>query len=161
MRIIGIDPGYALVGWGVIDIESGGDIKVVDFGVISTDKTQEKAERLEEIYDDINQIVKQFNPDLSGIETLLFHRNITTAMLVSEARGVLHLAFTQQDIQVIDVNPIQVKNSISGYGKASKKQVQENVKMICGLGEVPKPDDAADALAVAITAFSLANNQSL
>lgn len=155
MRILGIDPGYALVGWGVVEFD-GGSPKVIDYGVIETSKELEVPERLLEIYDDSVSLLKKFKPELVGIETLIFHRNITTAMSVAEARGVITLAAKQAGLEIIHVNPSQVKNSVSGYGKATKKQMQENVKLICNLDELPTPDDAADAIAVAIAAKSLA-----
>jgi crossover junction endodeoxyribonuclease RuvC len=151
MIILGIDPGVATTGWAVVDFDKDGNPKPVDYGVISTSKKLSLSERLCEIYKDISELVKKYKPDYGGIETLLFSRNVKTAIAVGEARGVVLLVFEQNNVPIKDVNPMQVKNCISGYGRADKKQVQENVKMICNLEEIPKPDDAADAIAIAIT----------
>ncbi len=161
MRIIGIDPGYALVGWAVIDQNNDRSISLCDYGVISTSKDLPLESRLSEIYHDMTQIINRFKPDIAGIETLIFHRNVTTAMKVSEARGVVVLSLNEASINIVHISPLQVKNAISGYGRAPKSQVQENVKMLCGLNEIPKPDDAADAVAVAITTCDINFNNSL
>ncbi|WKZ31335.1 MAG: crossover junction endodeoxyribonuclease RuvC [Candidatus Dojkabacteria bacterium] len=160
MKVLGIDPGYAIVGWGVVEIDGTtssdyNGITLIECGVIRTDSKLTLPERLNEIFTDINQIFGEFNPDLVGIETLLFQTNVKTAMAVSEARGVIMLAAHQANLTVQPVTPSQVKSSIAGYGKADKKQVQESVRLLCGLAEVPKPDDAADAVAIAIAANSL------
>lgn len=151
MIILGIDPGVATTGWAIVDFDKDGNPKPIDYGVISTSKKLSLSERLCEIYKDISELVKKYKPEYGGVETLLFSRNVKTAIAVGEARGVVLLVFEQNSIPIKDVNPMQVKSCISGYGKADKKQVQENVKMICNLEEIPKPDDAADAIAIAIT----------
>lgn len=151
MRVLGIDPGYGIVGWGVVDFDDSGNfLEAVDYGVITTDKDTEFAQRILEIYRDICEILNTFEPKLVGIETLLFQNNAKTAMKVSEARGVIVLAVSQAGIDIKDISPLQVKMGITGYGKADKAQIQENIRLICGLDEVPKPDDAADAIAIAI-----------
>ena len=157
MRVLGIDPGYALVGWAIVDFEreSGSKPQLIDYGVIETKKEQEMPERLNEIYYDMIEVISKFKPDAMGMETLLFAKNITTAMAVSEARGVIALAAFQAGLHVRAIAPTQLKHSISGFGQATKQQMQENVKLLCGLDEIPKPDDAADAVAIAITAYDL------
>lgn len=161
MRILGIDPGYALVGWGVLDISPNREISLIDCGVIQTPASNSVQERLAEIGGDMKQIVDQFQPDYAGIETLIFSRNITTAMSVSEARGVISYILTEKGVPIESVTPLQVKGAVTGYGRASKQQVQENVRIMCGLEKVPKPDDAADAIAVAICASDIILNRSL
>ncbi len=148
MRILGIDPGVAITGWAIVDYEN--EYKLIDFGVISTPKEHEQSERLVEIYDDLDQIVKKFNPDYAGIELLLFNTNAKTVMNVGEARGVVILALSKNNIPILQFTPPQVKSSITGSGRADKKQVQENVKRLFSLETMPKPDDAADAVAVAV-----------
>lgn len=151
MIILGIDPGVATTGWAVVDFDKDGNPKPIDYGVISTSKEHSLSERLCEIYTDITKLVKKHKPDYGGVETLLFSRNVKTAIAVGEARGVILLVFEQNNVPIKELNPMQVKSCIAGYGKADKKQVQENVKMVCRLKEIPKPDDAADAIAIAIT----------
>jgi len=151
MRILGIDPGLATTGWAVVDIEE--EIVIEDFGVVSTEKGNNNEVRLSEIFDDVSEIIKRYKPDTAAIETLLFNSNVKTAMSVGEARGVILLAFQKSFLSVHQYTPLQVKNSITGNGRADKKQVQENVMRICNLKKLPKPDDAADAVAVAICCY--------
>ncbi|MGI6423474.1 MAG: crossover junction endodeoxyribonuclease RuvC [Candidatus Dojkabacteria bacterium] len=153
MRILGIDPGLAIVGWSVVDFDKKGNHSAVDFGAILTKKDMSVGERLQEIYDDLNHIVDKFKPDCCGLETLLFYNNARTAMVVGEARGIVRLVLQRANIPVYEFTPLQVKSSISGYGRAPKKQVQENVKLFFNLDEIPKPDDVADALALAVACF--------
>ena len=148
MKILGIDPGLATVGWAVIEIGDDAKPKPIDYGAILTGKDVTIQERLSEIYDDINHIINQFDPEVCGMETLLFYNNVKSAIVVGQARGVILLSLQQSNIPVYDFTPLQVKSSITGYGKANKKQVQENVKMICGLESIPRPDDAADAIEI-------------
>lgn len=155
MIILGIDPGVATTGWAVVDFNKDGYPKPIDYGVISTSKKLCLSERLCEIYKDISELVKKYKPEYGGVETLLFSRNVKTAIAVGEARGVVLLVLEQYKIPIKEINPMQVKNSISGYGRADKKQVQENVKMLCNLKSIPKPDDAADAIAIAIATHML------
>ncbi len=150
MRIIGIDPGVATTGWAVIDFQGRDIIDVVDYGIIETAKGLKPEQRLGEIYSDLNEILDKFKPEVAGVETLIFCNNAKTVMQVGEARGVVLLILEHYSIDIYSFTPLQVKSSISGYGKAEKKQVQENVKRICNLTDIPKPDDAADAIAIAI-----------
>lgn len=153
MRILGIDPGLAIVGWAIVDFDNDGKPTPVDYGAIITEKGLRVEQRLLEISNDMEEIIKEFEPDRCGIETLLFYNNSKTAIVVGEARGVVLLSLEKNSIPIHDFTPLQVKSSITGYGKADKKQVQESVKMVCGLREIPKPDDVADAIAVAIACF--------
>jgi len=153
MRIIGIDPGLATTSWAIVEFAKDGAIKPLDFGVISTKKGLPVAERLGEIYKDMTELVKKFDPEISAVETLLFYNNAKTAIVVGEARGVVLLALSQAKLPIHEFTPLQVKSSVTGYGKADKKQVQESVMNICQLEELPKPDDAADAIAVAIAGY--------
>lgn len=150
MRILGIDPGTGIMGFGVIDVTQNG-LKLVDAGVIRTAPHTPQDERLEEIYNSLTEIIKDTKPDNFSIEKLFFVRNITTAMSVAEARGVAILAARVNGLPVSEYTPLQIKQTITGYGRADKKQMQEMVRIQLGLKEVPKPDDAADALAAAIT----------
>ncbi len=150
MRIIGIDPGTGILGFGVIDAEKGG-YSLVTAGVITTPPHTPLDERLEEIYDGLTQIIADTNPNCMSIEKLFFARNVTTAMSVSHARGVAMLAGRKEKLPIHEYTPLQIKQTLTGYGKADKKQVQEMVRINLRLKIVPKPDDAADALATAIT----------
>ncbi|GAB4158590.1 MAG: crossover junction endodeoxyribonuclease RuvC [Candidatus Dojkabacteria bacterium] len=154
MKILGIDPGYAIVGWALIEYKNNSP-QLIKCGVIETDKSLTIPERLDEIYNDLQTIINENRPEMAGIESLMFYNNAKTAIAVSEARGVINLAIHKAGIPIKHVTPLQVKNAVSGYGKATKKQVQESVKLLCGLKSVPKPDDAADAVAVAICAANL------
>ena len=153
MRILGIDPGLAITGWAIVDFDKKGNIDLIDFGAIFTEKGVEVKDRLKDIYNDMHELLDKFKPEVCGIETLLFYNNAKTAIVVGEARGVVLLTLSQKNLSVYEFTPLQVKSSITGYGKATKKQVQENVKTICKLDSLPKPDDAADAVAVAIACF--------
>ena len=150
MRILGIDPGLATTGWAIVDFNDNGDPIPVDYGALITKKGLTVSERIAEIYTDLHELIKKYKPEYAGVETLLFCKNVTTAISVGEARGVVLLVLEQNKLSLKEFTPLQVKSSIAGYGKATKKQVQENVKMICRLKEIPKPDDAADAIAIAI-----------
>ena len=150
MRIIGIDPGLAITGWAVVDFDGRKIVELVDYGVIETKKGLSSGVRLSEIYSDLMEICKEFKPEAAGVEILIFCNNAKTAMKVGEARGVALLALNNCDVEICEYTPLQLKNSICGYGKADKAQVQENVKRMCELDEIPKPDDAADAIALAI-----------
>jgi crossover junction endodeoxyribonuclease RuvC len=155
MRILGIDPGLAIVGWAIVDFDRDLNPTPVDYGAIITDKGLNVSTRLKEIYDDMHEIVNQFEPEACGVETLLFYNNAKTAISVGEARGVVLLVLEEHDLPIHDFTPLQVKDAVTGYGKADKRQVQENVKRFCKLESIPKPDDAADALAVAIATSRL------
>lgn len=150
MRILGIDPGTGILGFGVIDV-NGSKITMVDAGVITTPAHTPHDERLEDIYNNLTDIVKSTKPDAYSVEKLFFTKNVTTAMSVAEARGVALLVARQHKLPIAEYTPPQIKQTLTGYGKADKKQVQEMVRLQLGLKEVPKPDDCADALAAAIT----------
>jgi crossover junction endodeoxyribonuclease RuvC len=149
MRIIGIDPGTGILGFGVIDAD-GGRVKLVDAGVITTPAHTPLSDRLEDIYNSLTDIIRDTKPEVMAIEKLFFARNVTTAMSVAHARGVAMLTGKQAGLRLEEYTPQQIKQSMTGYGKADKKQMQEMVRLQLGLKEVPKPDDAADALATAI-----------
>ncbi len=149
-RIIGIDPGTGILGFGVIDIDRSGPV-LVDAGVIRTPVKEDDAVRLLTIYDELTSIIAETKPQLMSVEKLFFSRNVTTAMTVSQARGVVLLTAMQAGITIAEYTPMQIKQATTGYGNADKKQMQEMVRVILKLKEIPKPDDAADALAAAIT----------
>jgi len=150
MKIIGIDPGTGILGFGVIEVE-GSSIRMVEAGVIRTPAHTPHDERLEDIFDGLSEIIAATKPDAFSIERLFFSRNITTAMSVAEARGVALLVARKAGLSIAEYTPQQIKQTLTGHGKADKKQVQEMVRIQLGLKEVPKPDDCADALAAAIT----------
>lgn len=150
MRIIGIDPGTGILGFGVIDV-SGQKVQLVDAGVIRTPVHEDDAIRLETIYQELTDIIVQTKPQIMSVEKLFFARNVTTAMTVSQARGVVLLCARLAGLEIFEYTPMQIKQAITGYGKADKKQMQEMVRVLLNLKEIPKPDDAADALAAAIT----------
>jgi crossover junction endodeoxyribonuclease RuvC len=150
MIILGIDPGYAIAGFGIIQKE-GGRLKPIQYGSIQTLPSLDTGTRLKQIYDATKQIIEQYKPEVMAIEKLYFNRNVTTALTVGQARGVLILAAVEAGMPIAEYTPLQVKQSTVGYGNAEKNQVQEMVKVLLKLKEVPKPDDVADALAIAIT----------
>jgi crossover junction endodeoxyribonuclease RuvC len=150
MRILGIDPGTGILGFGVIDYEKG-KTQLVDAGVIRTPVKEDDAVRLLTIYEELTDIIAQNKPTLMSVEKLFFARNVTTAMTVAQARGVVLLCAMQAGLIIHEYTPMQIKQAITGYGKADKKQMQEMVRVILQLKEIPKPDDAADALAAATT----------
>jgi len=161
MRIIGIDPGTGILGFGVIDFIKG-KVSLVDAGVIRTPVKEDAAVRLETIYDELSQIIKETKPDHISVEKLFFAQNVTTAMTVSQARGVVLLCAQQSKLEIYEYTPLQIKQAMTGYGRADKNQIQEMVRVILGLKVIPKPDDAADALAAAIThSMSLKNSTKL
>ncbi len=149
MRILGIDPGFAIVGVGVLDYE-GNRFKVVDYGAITTQAGEDMFDRLKKIYDELTEILRRVKPDAMAIEELFFNSNQKTAINVAQARGVLVLAAKNCGIPVFEYTPLQVKQAVVGYGRADKGQVQQLTKAILNLETVPKPDDTADALAIAI-----------
>ena len=150
MRILGIDPGYAIVGYGVIDKDKNGKCSVVDYGAINTPKEEDFPVRLAMIADGMNALIERFKPDAIAVEELFFNQNITTGIAVAEARGVILCTAIQNLSKVFEFTPIQIKMAITGDGKADKHAVQFMTKMTLGLKSIPKPDDAADALAVAL-----------
>ncbi|MDP2930610.1 MAG: crossover junction endodeoxyribonuclease RuvC [bacterium] len=157
MIIIGIDPGVATIGWGALK-KSKNDLELIDYGVIVTSPKQTTGERLLKLYKEISALIKRLKPDVLVVEKLFFFKNLKTAMPVSEARGVILLAAANQKIKVIELTPLQIKMGVCGYGRADKQQVQKMVKEILDLEKIPKPDDAADAIAAALCgAYSLKN----
>ena len=149
MRILGIDPGIATIGFGVVDSVKNRQ-SLVKCGVITTPAHTKLSDRLSQIYDDTVQLIDLFKPDAVSIEELFFNTNITTGIAVAHGRGVILLACRKCGVQIFEYTPLQVKQSVVGYGRAEKKQVMDMVKRICGLSEAPKPDDAADAVALAL-----------
>ena|SRR5687767_2240404 len=150
MRILGIDPGTGILGFGVIEISAQGKPSLLDAGVIRTPVKQPDSERLFTIYNELKQIIAETKPTVMSVEKLFFSQNVTTAMSVSQARGVVLLLGKQHGLELHEFTPQQIKQAVTGYGKADKKQMQEMVRMTLGLTEVPKPDDCADAIAAAL-----------
>ncbi len=150
MRIIGIDPGTGTTGFGVIDIVNKKP-KFVDAGVIRTPAQSPLPGRLLEIFDNLTDIIKDVRPDIMSVEKLFFAQNVTTAISVSHARGVVILAGVQAGLEIVEYTPLQIKQALTGYGRASKAQIQEMVRLVLNLDKRPSPDDAADGLAAAIT----------
>lgn len=149
MRILGIDPGYAIVGYGFLDYD-GYKFRPVNFGAITTEAGTPFSERLKIIYDDLTYIIDNYKPDAVSVERLYFNTNLKTGIDVAQARGVVLLCAELAGVPLFEYTPLQVKQSVVGYGKAEKSQVMEMTKRILGLASVPKPDDTADALAIAI-----------
>ena len=149
MKILGIDPGYAIMGYGVVE-KTGNRFRVCRYGSVTTDAGTPMTERLEHLYTSLREIIDEERPDVAAIEQLFFNTNAKTAILVGQARGVAVLACVKGGLQVEEYTPLQIKQALVGYGRADKKQVQMMVKTILNLREVPKPDDTADALAAAI-----------
>lgn len=149
MKILGIDPGYALIGYGIISAECG-RFQTITFGAVTTASDLPFSKRLEIIYKDINQLILEFKPDALSIEKLYFNTNTTTAIDVAQARGVILLAAQINSVPIFEYTPLQVKSSVTGFGRAEKHQVMEMTRSLLGLKKVPKPDDTADALALAI-----------
>lgn len=157
MRILGIDPGTAIVGFSILDFENN-RFNVIDYGCIFTDKDMPMEDRLCKIYSELDGIIKKYNPDEMAIEELFYFKNNKTVISVGQARGVIILCGRQNNLIINHYTPLQVKTGITGYGKAEKKQIQLMVQRILGLKEIPKPDDAADALAIAITHINSKNS---
>ncbi len=150
MITLGIDPGTAITGFGIIKEEQDGDLVVLSFGVIRTASDNSQAERLAQLYDKIKALILLHQPDMGAVEKLFFERNVRTALHVGQARGVALLAMAQAQLPIGEYTPLEIKQAVAGYGGADKNQVQQMVRTILGLESVPHPDDAADALAVAI-----------
>lgn len=149
MLIIGIDPGYAILGYGVLSYE-GNRFRVLDYGVLTTDADEALPRRLLTLYDGLSDLFERHRPDAVAVEELFFNKNVTTAMKVGHARGVAVVAAAKAGLEVYEYTPLQVKQGVVGYGRAGKRQVQIMVKTLLNLKSIPKPDDAADALAVGI-----------
>jgi crossover junction endodeoxyribonuclease RuvC len=150
MAVIGIDPGTALTGYGIIEELPDQSLQVIDFGVIRTDSTDRPEIRLRKIFSQLNEILTLYKPETGAVEKLYFQRNTRTAMSVGQARGVAILSLAEAGLSISEYDPVEIKQAVVGYGKASKNQIQQMVKILLNLQEIPKPDDAADALAVAI-----------
>jgi crossover junction endodeoxyribonuclease RuvC len=150
MITLGIDPGTAITGYGIIKEEQDGCLKVLDFGIIRTKAELSQAERLVHIYNRIKELILLHHPNMGAVEKLFFERNVRTALHVGQARGVALLALAESNLQIGEYTPLEVKQAVAGYGGADKNQVQQMVRIILGLEDIPHPDDAADALAVAI-----------
>lgn len=149
MRILGIDPGYAIVGTGVIEYDLN-KFKIIDYGAITTTPDHVMSERLHTIYEKLSILIDTYKPDAVAVEELFFNNNSKTAIAVAQARGVIILACTLKGVPVFEYTPLQVKQAVTGYGRAEKNQIQQMVKIMLGLNAVPRPDDVADALAIAI-----------
>lgn len=157
MRIIGIDPGTATTGFSILENRNG-KISLLDFGCIRTQKGLNPEIRLNQIADDINELIKKWNPKKAAIEKIFFKKNIKTAISVAQARGVILQKLCEKGVSIKEYTPLEIKSQICGYGKADKKMIQQMVKIILGLNKIPKPDDASDAIAAAIC---LANSVNL
>lgn len=151
--ILGIDPGIADTGYGLIK-ESGSTLSCLTYGSIKTDPKSALADRLLDLHSQLDKIIKKYKPDLAAVEELFFNKNVRTALIVGQARGVALLALKKNHLPILNFTPSQVKQAVSAYGQAPKLQVQKMVKLILNLKELPRPDDAADALAVAICALN-------
>ncbi|NQU18187.1 MAG: crossover junction endodeoxyribonuclease RuvC [Candidatus Saganbacteria bacterium] len=149
MLVLGIDPGIACTGFGLLE-ENDRRPSMIDYGCIVTDKDQPAEERLQELYQEIFRLIQKAEPNQVAIEKLFFSKNTSSAMIVSQARGVIMLAAAESNIPVAEYAPLEVKMALTGYGRADKRQIQQMVKTLLGLSEIPKPDHAADALAIAI-----------
>lgn len=157
MVVLGIDPGYAIVGYGIVEY-NGVTFKTIDFGAITTKAKTYFPQRLEKIFNDLDEIIKKYKPDALSIEKLFFNTNTTTAIDVAQARGVILLAAQKNSVPVFEYTPLQVKQSVTGYGRAEKKQIMEMTRVLLNLKSVPKPDDTADALAMAVCHAHTANS---
>ena len=151
---LGIDPGTATTGYGLVRIEQDGSMVAVKYGVILTPKEATASARLVMLYDDLHSIIREYHPKIAAVEKLFFSRNVTTALAVGQARGVVMLCLEQSGIEAFEYTPNEIKQAVAGYGGAQKRQVQEMVRALLALDSIPKPDDAADALAIAITHLS-------
>ena len=160
MRILGLDPGTASTGYGIID-SIDGRLSAVTYGVIKTPAGESASTRLQTIYNELNNLITRYQPDSAGIEELFFGRNVTTAISVGQARGVLLLALANANIPIGEYSPPKIKDTVAGHGKAGKAQVQLMVRNLLDLEETPRPDDAADGLAVAITHYQYQRYASL
>lgn len=149
MRILGIDPGLAIVGYGIVDKE-GNSYKTIYYDAITTQAHTPIENRIKIIYDEMNLIIEKYKPEVISIEELFFNNNAKTALAVGQARGVVLLSAVEHNIPIYEYTPLQVKQALTGYGRASKMQIQQMMKSMLGLSEIPKPDDVADALAIAI-----------
>jgi len=148
---LGIDPGTATTGYGFVRLARDGSLAAVSYGIISTPKDSSPPARLEILFDELNQLIRKNKPNTAAVEKLFFQRNVSTAIAVGQARGIVMLSLQKAGIEPFEYTPNEVKQAVAGYGSADKKQVQEMVRALLQLEKIPKPDDAADALAIAIT----------
>lgn len=151
MKILGIDPGIGICGFGLIETTSRANAKALDYGVVTTKVRAPLPSRLKELYESLQEVFEQTKPDVVSVEKLFFSKNITTGIAVAEARGLVLLVAEQKGLPIFEYTPNEIKKTLTGYGSAKKGQIQEMVRVHLGLKEKPKPDDAADALAAAIT----------
>jgi len=154
MIILGIDPGTTLIGYGLIEGEKNQGCRLKNFGCIKTSPQKTTAEKLEDLYCELIKIIKKYQPDILATEEIFFFKNHKTAIKVSQARGIILLAGQQNNLPIYEFTPLQIKQALTGYGRAEKKQIQEMVRIFLKLKKIPKPDDAADALAIAICCFN-------
>jgi len=150
MAVIGIDPGTALTGYGILSEKTDGSLKTIDYGIIETSHKEHTHNRLLKINSDLERVLSLHSIQSAAVERLYFQKNVKTALSVGQARGVILFTLAKFNIEIFEYNPVEIKQAITGFGQASKMQMQEMVKILLGLEEIPKPDDAADALAVAI-----------
>jgi crossover junction endodeoxyribonuclease RuvC len=150
MAVIGIDPGTALTGYGIVEELADGSLKAIDYGVFRTDSKDSPELRLCSIFNQLNEVLLLHNLECAAVEKLFFQRNVKTALSVGQARGVILLSLTLANKTIFEYNPMDIKQAIAGYGRADKKQMQQMIKVLLNLDQIPEPDDAADALAVAI-----------
>lgn len=149
MIVLGIDPGYAIVGYGVVEYNNN-HFRAIEYGAVTTEAHTPFNERIEKIYDGVSALIAKYSPDALAVEKLFFNTNQKTAIDVAQARGAIVLAAQKAGVKIFEYTPLQVKQSVVGYGRAEKKQVQEMTRLMLNLDKIPKPDDAADALAMAI-----------
>lgn len=159
-RVLGIDVGTAITGWSIVDydLQARNRMKLIDYGAVITEAGEQMPDRLGQIYLGLLHIIGTYNPTETAVESLFYFKNQTTVMTVSQARGVILLAAQQSGLEIFEYTPLQVKSAVTGYGRAEKKQVQAMVKSIMGMKEIPKPDDAADAIAIAICHLNSSNS---
>jgi crossover junction endodeoxyribonuclease RuvC len=161
MLCLGVDPGTARIGYGLVRENNDGSLEAIDYGVITTPARTPMPTRLKMIYDGLQQIIDTYQPDRAAVEELFFAKNTTTAITVAQGRGVILLALTQAGLTIAEYKPNAIKQSLTGYGSARKSQMQEMTRMLLGLDDIPRPDDAADGLAIAITDLHSARHNSL
>ena len=150
MCVLGIDPGIGTTGYGVVDEDASGNVALIAYGAIETQPGAPMAERLKKLHDGAQALLREYQPESVAVEQLFFGRNVTTAISVGQARGVILLAIAQAGLDVFEYKPAEVKQALSGYGKADKRQMQEMVRLLLNLDHIPRPDDAADAIAIAV-----------
>lgn len=158
MRVLGIDPGLATMGYGIVDV-NGSRLRAVEYGTIETSSKTDYPKRLYQLFEALTEIIRESRPDEVAMEELFFNKNITTAISVAQARGVEILACMKEGLDVYEYTPLQIKQALTGYGRADKRQMQEMVKMYLHLSEIPRPDDAADGLAIAVTHIHSSRNK--